>query len=337
MKSKKNTISVAMAVCNGENFIAEQLYSIINQTMPVDEIIICDDSKNEKTFNVLKNIIEKNQQLIKYYHNTDVLGVSQNFAKAISLTTKDFIMLADQDDLWLPNKVADLYNTLSKHCSRANSKYCGAFCNSKLVDKNLSPFKPSVSHLQLRDFNVSEILQTQDNKQQQFNLFLKRVPIAGHNMIFTKESKSIILPFPKLKECHDSWIGYNIVALGGWHFCNEELTLFRQHERNVSQANRHNQLYEALKSLRTNTFHWNMQLFEALIRRLSPHVEQKLIDELQDRSEHSQQRAKMTKISIVHRFFIIIKELKNKRYFNYSRGWKSAFQDLVLNIFVKHK
>ncbi len=336
MKANKYKISVAMAVCNGENFIAEQLFSILEQTMPVDEIIICDDSKNENTYDVLRNIVEKNPDIIKYYHNTDVLGVSKNFAKAISLTTKDFIMLADQDDLWLPNKVATLYKTLLQRYNNKQHPYCGSFCDSLLVDKNLSSFKPSINHLQLRGFSETDILASQNNQQKQFDLFLKRVPIAGHNMMFTKESKEIILPFPKLKECHDSWIGYNIAALDGWSFCTAQLTLFRQHDNNVSKANRKNKLQEAISSLRNNTFKWNMKLFIALSRRLRSKISKTFVDELKDRCEHSQRRATMRKISFFKRLFIVFCELKNRRYMKYSRGLKSAFQDLILNIFIKY-
>ncbi len=336
MKANKYKISVAMAVCNGENFIAEQLFSILEQTMPVDEIIICDDSKNENTYNVLKYIVEKNPNIIKYYHNTRVLGVSKNFAKAISLTTKDFVMLADQDDLWLPNKVSSLYQTLLQRYDKKHHPYCGAFCDSCLVDKNLSSFKPSINHLQLRGFSEADILNSQNDRQKQFDLFLKRVPIAGHNMMFTKESKEVILPFPKLKECHDSWIGYNIAALDGWIFCAAQLTLFRQHDNNVSNANSHNQFQEAIDSLRNNTFKWNMKLFIALSRRLHSRISKTFIAELKDRCEHSQRRSTMLQMSFIKRLFIVFSELKNRRYLKYSRGLKSAFQDLILNIFIKH-
>ncbi|UDQ97166.1 glycosyltransferase [Lentisphaerota bacterium WC36G] len=334
-RTPKHTISVAMAVCNGENFIAEQLFSILEQTHAVDEIIICDDSKDDKTYDVLKNIVQQHPKVIKYFHNTEVLGASKNFAKAISLTTKDFIMLADQDDLWLANKVELLYSLL-KNNYNVEHKICGAFCNSTLVDSNLSPFKPSVNHLSLRGFSPKDIINGEISHQQQFDLFLKRVPIAGHNMIFSKEAKEILFPFPNLKQCHDSWIGYNIAALGKWYFCNEELTLFRQHSKNVSQANRRNQLQEAIYSLKNNTFKWNKKLFIELVKRLENKIDQSFIEELYDRSEHSEQRALMLKKNCFSRTLIVYKELKNKRYFKYSRGWKSAFQDLVLNSFVKH-
>ena len=42
----KKKISVVIASYNGEEFLTEQLDSIRNQTLPPDELIICDDSQN---------------------------------------------------------------------------------------------------------------------------------------------------------------------------------------------------------------------------------------------------------------------------------------------------
>lgn len=49
-------ISVAIATYNGQEFIKEQLLSILNQTMPVDEIVICDDNSRDNTVQIIKDI-----------------------------------------------------------------------------------------------------------------------------------------------------------------------------------------------------------------------------------------------------------------------------------------
>ena len=48
-------ISVAMTTYNGEKFVCEQIESILNQSMKVDEIIICDDGSSDSTIELLKN------------------------------------------------------------------------------------------------------------------------------------------------------------------------------------------------------------------------------------------------------------------------------------------
>ena len=47
-------ISVAMATYNGEKYIEEQLDSILNQSKPVDEIIIFDDNSTDGTLEIIR-------------------------------------------------------------------------------------------------------------------------------------------------------------------------------------------------------------------------------------------------------------------------------------------
>ena len=53
-------ISVAMTTYNGEKYIKEQIYSILNQTHPVDEIIICDDCSSDNTEIIINRIQSEN-------------------------------------------------------------------------------------------------------------------------------------------------------------------------------------------------------------------------------------------------------------------------------------
>lgn len=52
-------ISVAMCTYNGVSYLAEQLDSIVNQTVQPDEIIICDDGSIDDTVKVAKTILKK--------------------------------------------------------------------------------------------------------------------------------------------------------------------------------------------------------------------------------------------------------------------------------------
>ena len=95
-------ISVALACYNGENFIYEQIQSIINQTITDLEIIICDDKSTDNTIDIIHNIKDKR---IKLYQNNIQLGVVKNFEKAISLCNGEYIALSDQDDVWVEKKL----------------------------------------------------------------------------------------------------------------------------------------------------------------------------------------------------------------------------------------
>ena len=101
-------LSVAVCTFNGEKYISEQLNSIINQTLAVNEIIICDDQSSDSTIEIINSFIEKYPTLIKLYQNKINLNVNKNFEKAITLSTGDYIFLSDQDDVWEKNSQNEL-------------------------------------------------------------------------------------------------------------------------------------------------------------------------------------------------------------------------------------
>ncbi len=104
-------VSVAIATHNGERYLAEQLDSILSQTYSNLEIVIVDDDSVDNTLNIIKNYQEKfsNIKLIKNIIN---LGVVKSFELAINNCNGEFIVLADQDDVWFKNKVEVLYNNI---------------------------------------------------------------------------------------------------------------------------------------------------------------------------------------------------------------------------------
>lgn len=116
-RNKKNlSTSVALCTYNGERFIKEQLTSIINQILPINEIIICDDKSTDKTISIIKDIANNTPQInFKIYQNSKNLGVVKNFAKAISLCSNDIIFLSDQDDIWMKEKTSLIIEYFNSH------------------------------------------------------------------------------------------------------------------------------------------------------------------------------------------------------------------------------
>ena len=317
-----------MAVFNGEKHLKEQLQSILAQKMQADEIVICDDSDNTRSFEVIEPFIKQNPGLIKYHKNDTCLGVSKNFEKAIALTTGDIIFLSDQDDIWREDKITQLVSLLN-----ASPSCGGAFCNSELVDDDLKPL--GCTHWDLRSF-YDDAIDTGNNGRLDF--FVKRVPVAGHNMAFKSRLKDLVLPFPELEECHDTWLGLIIEATERWAFISECLTQFRQHDSNLSQAGRFSQLQEAVYSIKNNRCSWNEVLYNNLLERLSQAgnkaVDGAVWDLLRDRCEHCRVRSQMN-CNIFKRLPMICGEISNKRYFKYGRGWKNVIQDMVLRSFCR--
>ncbi|MDR0602748.1 MAG: glycosyltransferase family 2 protein [Bacteroidales bacterium] len=105
------TTSVAICTYNGSKYLSKQLESFINQTKPVDEIIICDDGSTDSTSEIINQFIKNNPYIkMKFIKNPFNLGYMRNFEQAISLCSSDIIFLSDQDDIWMNDKVEIICN-----------------------------------------------------------------------------------------------------------------------------------------------------------------------------------------------------------------------------------
>jgi glycosyltransferase involved in cell wall biosynthesis len=74
-------ISVALCTYNGELFIKEQLDSILNQTVKVDEIVICDDCSKDTTASILEVYKNNYPDIVKVFYNAENLKSNKNFEK----------------------------------------------------------------------------------------------------------------------------------------------------------------------------------------------------------------------------------------------------------------
>ena len=99
-------ISIALATYNGTRYLREQLDSFVAQSRPPDELVITDDNSTDDTISIIKSFASQAPFEIRYSVNEKNIGYTANFERAIQQCTGDLIFLSDQDDIWLPEKIA---------------------------------------------------------------------------------------------------------------------------------------------------------------------------------------------------------------------------------------
>lgn len=103
-KENRGKVSIAMTTYNGVRYVREQLDSLLAQTEPPAEIVICDDGSTDGTVELLQNYAQQDAR-IRLFCNDVSLGVNRNFLQAMARCSGDWIMLCDQDDYWYPEKI----------------------------------------------------------------------------------------------------------------------------------------------------------------------------------------------------------------------------------------
>jgi glycosyltransferase involved in cell wall biosynthesis len=204
-------ISVCITTCNGENFIVEQLNSILPQLNEDDEIVISDDGSTDNTINILESY---NDVRFKIYKN-NFKNVVANFEFVIKKSKGDYIFLSDQDDIWHPTKVEEFINLFSK-----NIEAVLVISNLQLIDKE----GDSIYREFYKNGFSGELF---DNIIQ--NNFI------GCSMAFRKEAKDFILPFPRRLAMHDWWIGVCSIVFGNVFYIDKKLLFYRRHDNNITR------------------------------------------------------------------------------------------------------
>lgn len=124
-------VQILMSTYNGEEYIREQLDSILAQSYPDVDILIRDDGSQDDTFVILKEYEEMHSN-IKAYQGENI-GVNKSFFELLRKSEGDYIGFCDQDDYWLPEKIERAVEQLERIVGPA--LYCGA---KTLVDENLA-------------------------------------------------------------------------------------------------------------------------------------------------------------------------------------------------------
>ncbi|UKA65451.1 glycosyltransferase [Arthrobacter sp. FW306-05-C] len=179
-------VSVCMATYNGQEFVAEQVESILAQLTSMDELIIVDDASTDGTLDVVRGFDDPRIVLLPSKENR---GYVASFEKAITASRGEYIMLSDQDDVWPAGRVETLVNALQeKNFAASNFTVFGGPANR-------------YHKIQLKE---------SDSRRWVANIITTWIgvrPYYGCTMAFRAAAKKLILPFPDfLTETHDQWI-----------------------------------------------------------------------------------------------------------------------------------
>lgn len=221
----RKTIAVAMATYNGGRFLEQQLDSIVAQTVLPDFISVSDDCSTDETVSILQAFQARTDIPMALNFNREQVGVLKNFNKAFDQCRTDYISYCDQDDVWMPNKLASYRAILEE------KNVALVFHKSKVVDADLNEIARS------EPFNVR-------SGCYKFPHLPDYIWGFGHQMIFSNAV------YGKLKEIQRSMypevaaIGANLDRalllaagmVGDIYFIDENLINFRRHGWSVSTA-----------------------------------------------------------------------------------------------------
>ena len=183
-------IGIVLATYNGEKYLAQMLDSLVAQTRPADFIVAVDDGSKDNTPAILKSYQDRLPLQVTILEKNS--GHRAAFSKALELaqpqlSSNDLIALADQDDVWLPQKLGILEKEIQDKSL--------VFGDAQVVDANgkiIAESWRSYSKIE-KKISIEQQIAGINN-------------VTGCLSLFSASLLDAILPIPEGVTVHDRWI-----------------------------------------------------------------------------------------------------------------------------------
>ena len=216
-------ITVLMGTFNGEKYIAEQLDSLLNQTLLPDRILIHDDRSTDSTPQILASYQKTHPGLIEVVTNAHNSGGSaSNFMSMMTTARDDYLMLCDQDDVWLPEKIQASLEKITAMESRWGVS-TPALMHSDLivVDEDLKPDAHSFRENTFANYDRTTLRDQ-----------IIQNTATGCTIMYNRALADLITRTPHHMVMHDWWISLIASAFGQMGHIDDRTILYRQHREN---------------------------------------------------------------------------------------------------------
>ena len=214
-------INIVLSTYNGAKFLAEQIESIQKQTFTDWQLLIRDDGSIDETPQIIKQFVAADKR-IKFINadKRENFGVIKNFFTLVKFEAADYYFFSDQDDVWLPNKMATMLDEAAKH---DQAKPLMVYMDLSVVDQNLVVTQPSMIRSQSHHANTTLLPELTENT------VTGGVAMINHALASRWHSTEQII-------MHDWYLALLATATGELVYIDQPGELYRQHENNVLGA-----------------------------------------------------------------------------------------------------
>lgn len=208
-------VQVLMSTYNGEKFLDEQIRSIVAQKGVEVSILVRDDGSTDST----TAILDKWQAsgVLSWYSGKNLRSALSFMHLLCNAPDADFYAFCDQDDFWLPEKLANAVEKLEPHAG----EYALYMSSLTLTDAGLNVYgEMKINHL----LTPGEAVVTN--------------PATGCTMVFNRRLKDFVAQrSPATLLMHDDWVYKACIFMGGFVYADQRSFIYyRQHGNNVVGA-----------------------------------------------------------------------------------------------------
>jgi glycosyltransferase involved in cell wall biosynthesis len=221
-------ISTVIPTYQGARFLEEMLQSVQNQSRRPDELIISDDASTDNTCQIVEEFACGSPFPVHLLRHGPS-GITENYLNGIRRATGDVIVVGDQDDIWVSNRIEEIESLFVR-----SSDIALVSCDSLLVDEKACDHGTTIRG----GARKSSRLSSRINRGDDFLEFLKgNLWLLAHTLSFRSAIQSALINKPKNISgwWFEDWAACIGVCSGRLALIPEALTLYRQHANQASK------------------------------------------------------------------------------------------------------
>lgn len=220
------TIDVLLAAYNGERFIAEQIQSILDQSFSDFRLVIRDDGSSDRTVAIIDAICAAHPERVSQVGDARAnLGAAGNFAALLDHSRAPYVMFADQDDVWLHDKIEATFALMQQEEHAASGEPVLIYSDVIVTDTAGRELSPSY-------FTYTGI---EPGRVTYPALFLQNT-VIGCTAMANRALLDRALPIPQSVAMHDWWLALVATGLGRVAMLDRPTLRYRQHDGNAVGA-----------------------------------------------------------------------------------------------------
>ena len=264
----EQSVSVAIATYNGEEYLEEQLVSILHQTRPVQEIVISDDGSKDNTLAVARRVAdspEADEVRFVFLQDNPRKGAGGNFEWALTHCSGEILFVCGQDDVWLNNKVESVLQVYTDHLDAQCVVHNFSVINSDSALTGEKFGSETVKTKIIKDYPDNSVIKIDSEL---LGVAVSEPIITGTTLSIKRELLNKSLPFPTYME--DQWIEFNAILDDRAYFLNTVLVHYRKHANSTTGTGSgiRRRIPRLIRGIKQSKYRQNYYLYEYEFGRL---------------------------------------------------------------------
>ena len=239
-----NQIAILLATSNGIKDLSEMVESLESQTYSEFVCYFHDDGSTDGTSDWIREWTDRHPEKYRILEGPRQGAAKNNFLWMLSQVDAPYYMFADQDDVWLPEKIAKTMEKMKElEKSRGTDQPLCVFTDMYVVDDKL----------RILDSSFIRYIERSPERIKLSQLLVDN-PSAGCTQLFNRPLRQLAGQLRDVQaiEMHDIWVLALAAACGEGHVSvvDEPLSYYRQHEKNEMGAVAESGMQKLFRNLR---------------------------------------------------------------------------------------